>query len=252
MTAEPTRETLLQHLLNQAVETDCPGLFTLKLYAEEIATLRSHSHAPQPADGDTDWLRKFCLESWEVVPGRPESGATILRDDDREMLLDIATRISQQAQRIEELEGERRKLIRADYNLRCDDCGGAHFLDTSIPSVIWNQIAPDGGMLCTLCIDRRMAAKGLKCDEAEFYFVGDNLQSKLYAESHGEVARLERERDQQADKIKRLEEALVAAEYDLVTSHNLWACDNEEGHSLFQIDQISLPKVRAALTGETQ
>ena len=81
---------------------------------------------------------------------------------------------------------------RPDYNLRCQECGAAHNLDTSIPSKIWNVIAPDVSILCTLCIDERMAAKGLTA-EAEFYFVGKALKSKLYAESQGDVERQERE-----------------------------------------------------------
>lgn len=77
---------------------------------------------------------------------------------------------------------------------RCDDCGAPHNLDTSIPSAIWDAIAenrpgvtpgaagigmPEVGMLCTLCIDARMVKAGLT-GEAEFYFVGKALFSKLY------------------------------------------------------------------------
>lgn len=76
------------------------------------------------------------------------------------------------------LEAGVRDDLREDYPFRCEDCGRAHILDTSIPSEIWNQIAPDISMLCPLCIDRRMFKKGLTC-EAEFYFCGQALQSKL-------------------------------------------------------------------------
>jgi hypothetical protein len=82
---------------------------------------------------------------------------------------------------------------RPDYDLRCQDCGAAHNVDTSIPSAVWNRIAEPASVLCTLCIDERLTKAGLTCDEAEFYYNGDALRSKLYAESHGEVARLERE-----------------------------------------------------------
>ncbi|MER8967688.1 hypothetical protein NKI25_18535 [Mesorhizobium sp. M0808] len=69
---------------------------------------------------------------------------------------------------------------RPDYDLRCEECGRAHILDTVIPSGIWNQIAEPHNVLCTVCIDKRLQAKGLTA-EAEFYFVGDALVSKLYA-----------------------------------------------------------------------
>lgn len=68
---------------------------------------------------------------------------------------------------------------RPDYDLICQDCGRAHIHDTVLPSPIWNQIANPADILCLLCIDRRMAAKGLTA-EAEFYFVGTALQSRLY------------------------------------------------------------------------
>jgi hypothetical protein len=84
---------------------------------------------------------------------------------------------------------------RPDYNLRCQDCGAPHNLDTSIPSPIWNAICenrpevppgaagigmPEVGLLCILCIDERLQKAGLTCHEAEFYFVGRALSSKLY------------------------------------------------------------------------
>lgn len=78
-------------------------------------------------------------------------------------------------------------------------------MDTSLPSVVWNQIADPSEMLCTLCIDARMEKAGVNCNEAEFYFVGKRLLSKLYTESHGDVARLER-------LVERYAEALRAAE----------------------------------------
>ena len=82
---------------------------------------------------------------------------------------------------------QRANRTRQDYPFRCDACGRAHILDTSIPSEFWNKIAPDGGMLCTTCIDDRLALAGLRC-EAEFYFVGKALKSKSYANSHGDLA----------------------------------------------------------------
>lgn len=55
----------------------------------------------------------------------------------------------------------------------------------SIPSEIWNQICGSDDVLCVLCIDERLKKSGLKCDEAEFYFNGKSLKSKLYDDSHG-------------------------------------------------------------------
>jgi len=79
-----------------------------------------------------------------------------------------------------------------DYDLHCEECGRAHILDTVIPSEIWNQIADPANVLCTICIDRRLTAKGLTA-EAEFYFTCEGLSSKLYAASYGELAFLQRE-----------------------------------------------------------
>jgi hypothetical protein len=84
------------------------------------------------------------------------------------------------AQLREELARLRRATrTRPDYDLHCQTCGAPHWLDTSIPSEVWNQIAPDVSLLCLLCIDERMAAAGLSA-EAEFYFVGAALRGKLY------------------------------------------------------------------------
>ena len=77
---------------------------------------------------------------------------------------------------------------RPDYNFRCDGCGAPHTLDTSIPSDVWNRIAPEAGALCTLCIDDRVAALGLTDVDVEFYFVGKAIRSRLYADSMGDVA----------------------------------------------------------------
>ncbi len=106
---------------------------------------------------------------------------------------------------------ERANSTRPDYDLRCQECGRAHILDTSIPSEIWNQIADPSDILCTLCIDRRMADKGLASAEAEFYFVGRALTSKLYAESHGCVAAAERRAQEAEAKIA----ALTSSEPDM-------------------------------------
>lgn len=79
----------------------------------------------------------------------------------------------------------------------CEDCGGPHMVDTSIPSPIWNAICrnpgaagigmPEVGLLCTACIDARLVKAGLTCDVAEFYYVGKALVCRLYAESTGTI-----------------------------------------------------------------
>jgi hypothetical protein len=90
-----------------------------------------------------------------------------------------------------------------DYDFRCDECGAPHIIDVSIPSEIWNQIAPDGGALCPLCIDDRLVKAGLTA-KAEFYYDGKALHSKMYAESQGNLEFAER-------KIEALETELAEA-----------------------------------------
>lgn len=74
---------------------------------------------------------------------------------------------------------ERAARTRDDYDLRCQNCGAPHNLDTSIPSEIWNQIAEPEDILCTLCIEEKLQAKGLTA-KAQFYFSGEALSSQLY------------------------------------------------------------------------
>jgi len=94
-------------------------------------------------------------------------------------------------------------------SLRCEDCGGPHPFDTSLPNEVWNQIADPGALLCLFCIDKRLVAKGLTCDEAEFYFNGKALRSKLYAESHGDVAYWKREAAAERERREGAEAALA-------------------------------------------
>lgn len=64
-------------------------------------------------------------------------------------------------------------------DLRCQDCGRHHQLDASIPSEVWNKIAPDASLLCIDCIDARAAKHGVTF-EARFYWVGKAGSSYLY------------------------------------------------------------------------
>lgn len=68
---------------------------------------------------------------------------------------------------------------RPEYDLRCQECGSPHWLDTSLPIEMWNKIARSEDIFCLLCIDDKMKALDLTC-EVEFYFVGKAVASKLY------------------------------------------------------------------------
>jgi hypothetical protein len=103
---------------------------------------------------------------------------------------------------------EHANRTRPDYDLRCQDCERDHILDTVIPSAIWNQIADPSDLLCVTCISDRLAAKGLTA-EAEFYYTSEALNSRLYAESYGEVQAAER-------RIAELEALVLANEGQLV------------------------------------
>ena len=100
---------------------------------------------------------------------------------------------------------------RKDYDLFCGDCGGPHFLDCSLPSDLWNQIGRPEEVLCPVCIDRRLQAAGLTA-EAEFYYAGKGLQSKLYTKSQGEIEMLQRAvcelREALADALAELMDAI--------------------------------------------
>lgn len=71
---------------------------------------------------------------------------------------------------------------RDDYPVFCSDCGRAHVLDTVLPSGIWNKIASPDDLLCVVCIDTRLKKAGLTA-EAEFYYSGDALRSRLYGDA---------------------------------------------------------------------
>lgn len=71
---------------------------------------------------------------------------------------------------------------RDDYPVFCSDCGRAHVLDTVLPSEIWNKIASPDDLLCVVCIDTRLKKAGLTA-EAEFYYSGDALRSRLYGDA---------------------------------------------------------------------
>lgn len=111
---------------------------------------------------------------------------------------------------------------RPDYDLRCDDCGAAHNVDTVIPSEIWNRVCRDpgaaklglqeAGVLCTLCIEARLIRAGLTFDDAEFYYVGPALKSRMYEASHGEMQALRRENEALRAALEAVVETFGAAD----------------------------------------
>jgi hypothetical protein len=92
---------------------------------------------------------------------------------------------------VQELERDHVRWV--GKNQPCQECNGPHILDTSLPSETWNKIAEPHEYLCALCIDKRLVKAGLVSNQAEFYFVGEALGSKLYDESHGDIAKLTRD-----------------------------------------------------------
>ena len=99
---------------------------------------------------------------------------------------------------------------RDDYDLYCQECGRSHILDTSIPRDIWNKITERDsvGVLCAVCIDKRLTEMGLSC-EAEFYYGGDSLNGRCYdSEPHN--------RKMQAARDRAVSE--LAENYDLTNS----------------------------------
>jgi hypothetical protein len=125
--------------------------------------------------------------AWMGAVLRPVDGRFELATDWTRALYSLAALLS----RIRSEGGGEKPSVdpmrtRPDYNLRCDRCSAPHNLDTSIPSDVWNALVErENGddlwsVLCTLCIDELIVEKGLIA-EAEFYFVGKALKSKLYA-----------------------------------------------------------------------
>ena len=135
--------------------------------------------------------------------------------------------VEQAQARIAALEHANR--TRPDYDLRCQDCGRAHILDTVIPSDIWNQIVPEPeiGLLCTTCIDDRLVKAGLAI-EAKFYYAGTALNSKLYADDIASVEEVEQARKE------REAAALAHTLVDVYSQHYVCAhCGfgSDEDHS---------------------
>ena len=107
---------------------------------------------------------------------------------------------------------------RDDYDLYCQECGRSHILDTSIPRDIWNKITERDsvGVLCAVCIDKRLTEMGLSC-EAEFYYGGDSLNGRCYdSEPHNRKMQAERDKAvsdfaEQCDLVDSMHKELAAA-----------------------------------------
>ena len=169
--------------------------------ASTIAQLTSENEA----------LRAACARALPFIEGLEDKGPRDESWQSEELISVIARFRDAAAVRDAELERlHHASRTRADYDLRCEDCGGSHYLDCSIPSDVWNRVCEnrDGALpgadgigmkavtlLCAMCLDDRLVKAGIACDVAEFYFVGKALRSRMYAESSGDVAKAERERD---------------------------------------------------------
>jgi hypothetical protein len=100
---------------------------------------------------------------------------------------------------------------RTTSDILCEQCGGPHYIDTSLPSEIWNQIKGDDSVLCPSCIDKRLVAAGLNAS-AEFYFAGIALGSKSYTISQGDIEHLHRHAQELADVLYSQLRAQVPSE----------------------------------------
>lgn len=128
------------------------------LTEEQIAEIRARAEAAVSS-----------ASAWAVV--KPGSMANIFPALDDIPALLSALEAAQSANR-----------PRDDYPVFCSDCGRAHVLDTVLPSEIWNKIASPDDLLCVVCIDTRLKKAGLTA-EAEFYYSGDALRSRLYGDA---------------------------------------------------------------------
>ena len=97
---------------------------------------------------------------------------------------------------------------RDDYPVFCSDCGRAHVLDTVLPSEIWNKIASPDDLLCVVCIDTRLKKAGLTA-EAEFYYSGDALRSRLYGDA--DALEAANKRADEAEAALERDRSIVAA-----------------------------------------
>lgn len=191
--AKITREEMIE-LFGEAMPLEAGNLLFDtdgdKTIGQVRAELRKIAAERRPASLDTSDLVRRLAEPLTAEIARQVGGA-VGRDGSYNMTAAMVEidkvldgRLAAAAAALSALQHQVEVLTRAnatrpDYDLHCEECGRAHILDTSLPSEIWNQIADPADILCTTCIDSRLAAKGLTA-LAEFYFVGEALTSKLY------------------------------------------------------------------------
>jgi len=83
---------------------------------------------------------------------------------------------------------------------------------------------------------------------AEWHDAAKHVDSDYPDERHcGCVPILRKQMKDARAEVARLREALLSAQHDLITSEGLYACDNAEGHSLFQLEHPSIPLIAEAL-----
>lgn len=132
------------------------------------------AHAPSPEEIAREIVAKhFVVSEYRTFARLRESIAAALTAA-REREKGLEARIA---------EMERANRTRPDYDVFCADCGKGHIIDTVLPSPVWNQIAEPHELLCTLCIEDRLASAAIPCDVAEFYYAGPFLQSRIYTEA---------------------------------------------------------------------
>jgi hypothetical protein len=62
--------------------------------------------------------------------------------------------------------------------ITCDGCGARLVVEMLLPSEVWEQIADGDYALCPICMDERMALKGLRCEGVPF-FRGKALTTRI-------------------------------------------------------------------------
>lgn len=91
----------------------------------------------------------------------------------------VTEAVAEKNERIEELERRMRLTL---STLACGGCGGPHCFDTSVPSVVWNEVIRARGMseyLCTSCIVKAFVQSG-RSFTAQLW--GDDMPSGIAIE----------------------------------------------------------------------
>ena len=65
--------------------------------------------------------------------------------------------------------------------ITCGGCNARLVVEMLLPNEVWEQIAEGDYALCPVCMDERMAAKGLRCEGVAF-FRGQALTTSITPE----------------------------------------------------------------------